>query len=461
VLQVSANAGTAVGGMLVIEVTAPDIMTPLVFTFTLEDGVVAGSIEIPAGSARTLDLTVYDPNVVETHRGSVTLTVREGMNPGVSVTLLPLVGDVPINVTVGSIAISVSPALDTVAVGDTVRLSATVTDPDGVTMEVTVLWATLDPVIATVDTSGLVTARGIGSTQIVATYGGVGGVANVVVEEPPFTWTLITGLPGENLSAVWGSAADNVYNAGGYRSLNHYDGTTWNPVGYGEGANRYSVFGLGSTQVYSAGQGDVIAYDGTSWHEVVTASVELFDIWGSASDDLYAVGDGTVLRWDGTSWSSLPTGLSTVFNVDRLLSVWGTSATNLYTAGYAGRLMRWDGSMFTTISTGTTLPLHAIHGSSANDVWVVGAGGVIHRYDGSVWQSMPSGMSANLNGVYAITPSDVWIAGAGGLLLHWNGSEFDEVSSGTARDLGRVWAASANRIYTGVFGPGAILIGAR
>jgi hypothetical protein len=466
VLQLNANVNAAVAGTLVIEVTALDIATPLVFNFPLLNGTVTGTITIPAGSDRTITLRVYDTNGIETHRETVTVTLREGTNPAISITLLPLTGDQPIDVTLGTITISVSPALDTIPEGDTVRLTATVTDAMGDTVDVTVLWATLNPAVATVDSDALVTGEGKGSAQIVATYGGVGGAATIVVIPPPLTWTLVTGLPGENLGAVWGSAPDDIYNAGGFRSFNHYDGTAWMAVGYNGGSNRYSVFGLSATQVYSAGQltqgtGHVIAFDGTSWQEVTTAGVELIDIWGSGPNDLYAVGDGTVLHWDGTSWTSLPTGLSTAYNVDRLACVWGTASNNVYTSGRAGLLLHWDGSAFTSITTGTTMALSAIHGSAADDVWVVGAAGVIVHYDGSTWQTVPSGTNASLRGVYAIAPDDVWIAGTGGLLLHWDGTALDPVPSGTTVDLGRVWAASPDQIYVGTFGPGAVLVGKR
>ena len=72
------------------------------------------------------------------------------------------------------------------AVGDTVRLSATVVDAEGRAVESPVVtWESADPVVATVDTAGLVTARSSGVTNLTATYDSVtAGVAEAAVRLP-------------------------------------------------------------------------------------------------------------------------------------------------------------------------------------------------------------------------------------------------------------------------------------
>lgn len=193
VLQVNANVAT-LAGTLVIEVTAPDITTPLAFNFTIEDGTVSGTITLPAGSDRTLTLRAYDTGGVETHRAAVRITVLEGSNPAVTVTLFPLSGDQPIDVTLGTIVILVEPQLPTVAAGEKVQLAAAVTDADGATLNVTVSWATLTPGVATVDANGVVLGLSEGTTEIVATYGGVGAAATVTVQASPNV-VILGGLP--------------------------------------------------------------------------------------------------------------------------------------------------------------------------------------------------------------------------------------------------------------------------
>lgn len=165
--------------LLVVEVTAADITTPLAFNIPVSNGTATGNLSVPPGSARTITVRAYDANGTMTHEGSATVDVRPGQNVNVPITLTPRAGHVPISINIGSIVVGVTRARAMPAggdvVGDTTRLAGTVTYPNGSAIPgARVSWATLNPAIATVDSLGLVTARAQGSTRIVATYGGHG-----------------------------------------------------------------------------------------------------------------------------------------------------------------------------------------------------------------------------------------------------------------------------------------------
>src|SRR2546427_327897 len=113
-----------------------------------------------------------------------------GTTPTIVLVLTPLTGNVPIHVTLGSFAVTLSPPAPTLAVGQTVPLNVSITDWNGNPVTVwngnpvtnaTVSWATDHPGIASVDGSGLVTAQGAGSTKIAATFQGAVGTAAVTV----------------------------------------------------------------------------------------------------------------------------------------------------------------------------------------------------------------------------------------------------------------------------------------
>ncbi|MFC1639802.1 DPP IV N-terminal domain-containing protein [Gemmatimonadota bacterium] len=174
-----------------VVVTATDITTPLAFNLTLNNGEASGTITIPTGSARTITVHCYNAADIETHRGSTTVNVTEDSNSTVTITAEPLTGDQPVDVRIGTLLVTVAPSADTLAVGDTARLSATVVDALGETLDVTVLWATLKPALATVDTLGLVSALAPGEVQIVATYGGAGDDSEILVFGPPATMLAI------------------------------------------------------------------------------------------------------------------------------------------------------------------------------------------------------------------------------------------------------------------------------
>jgi hypothetical protein len=180
-LIVRADVSAATVATLVAEVTAADIPTALTFNIPIASGVAAGTLTIPSGSSRTVTLRAYDAGGILTHSGSATLNVQPGTNPTVAIILTPLTGDLPIVVTLGSFTITVTPPATTVRVGGTVQLDVSITDWNGQTTAGTVSWATKDPGIATVDTTGLVTGAGIGSTRIGATFRGATGTATVDV----------------------------------------------------------------------------------------------------------------------------------------------------------------------------------------------------------------------------------------------------------------------------------------
>jgi len=195
--DVSASATVA---RLVVEVTAADIPNPLVFNITISGGVASGTITLPAGSNRTITMHAFDTGGVETHRGSVTVTIQPGTNPVITVLLAPLAGDVPINATLGSFVVTVAPTADTLALGSTATLTATIVDANGVPVAERVAWGTLDPRIATVASTGdrtaQVTAAQPGATTIVATFGGSGGPATIIVSATPGLQLIASGLSG-------------------------------------------------------------------------------------------------------------------------------------------------------------------------------------------------------------------------------------------------------------------------
>lgn len=181
VMHLTADLSGIPVARLVVEVTAPDLVTPLVFNITISGGVASGTITVPSGSSRTITMRAYDAGGVETNSGSVTMAVQAASNLTISVVLVPLTGSVPINATLGSLTVSVTPLVTTLSVGDTATLTASIKDVNGNPVLGTVGWATRDPGVAVVDANGLVTATGAGSTSISATFNGAAGAAAVTV----------------------------------------------------------------------------------------------------------------------------------------------------------------------------------------------------------------------------------------------------------------------------------------
>ncbi|MDH3455963.1 MAG: PQQ-dependent sugar dehydrogenase [Gemmatimonadota bacterium] len=205
-MAVSASVGALNVASVVVQVSGSGIADTLVFQLAVANGVASGSITVPTGIQRTITVRAFDGGGIETHMGSITIDVVVGDNPPVAITLTSLSGSVPIVVTIGETRVMVEPALDSLTVGDTTVLAATVIDQIGDTLDVAVTWASLDPAVVTVLSIGPRVARatgvGSGQTVIVAAYGGAAGGTVVVVDSgaapvPVLALELVT----ENLSS--------------------------------------------------------------------------------------------------------------------------------------------------------------------------------------------------------------------------------------------------------------------
>jgi len=275
--------GTTIATM-VVEVTAPDITSPLAFNIPITNGVATGSIKLPPGENRTITLKAFDNLGNETHEGSKTISVRPGQNPPVSIPVVSKAGQVTINAVMGPVSISVSPATKELAVGGTVQLTVTITAPNGDILAGPPAFATLNPSIATVDNNGLVTAVSEGTVQIVATYAGVGGASSITI--------------GSHLAVIGGS------------TLTLYDVASLAQVAtYTLPGDALSVTGASNGQLYLGATSKMFAVD------PLTGNTTTFGV-GVVSDDVYGVASrGSFIYATGYGQPDLKT-----FNLDGSIS---------------------------------------------------------------------------------------------------------------------------------------------
>jgi hypothetical protein len=88
--------------------------------------------------------------------------------------------------------------------------------------------------------------------------------------------------------------------------LYHYDGTAWQQQSRADSPTSvYGFWGFGGDDVWAAGGFDALSHwDGGSWAPEQDLEGSYNGIWGSAPDDIWAVGDnGMVAHHDGGSWS--------------------------------------------------------------------------------------------------------------------------------------------------------------
>lgn len=88
--------------LLSVEVSGPGIDATLVFNFQVANGVVSGVARVPSGASRRVVARAFDAQGVNTHRSDTTVTLLEGANPTLVLSVPPLIGNQPLNVTFAS-----------------------------------------------------------------------------------------------------------------------------------------------------------------------------------------------------------------------------------------------------------------------------------------------------------------------------------------------------------------------
>ena len=113
--------------------------------------------------------------VTAENNGAVTITATAGRASG----------EAAVTVTQSAGSVVVSPATDTISIGDTLRLVAEAFDENGHAVERTEFdWSSSDVSVALVDASGLVTGTGVGRAELKAVAEAAQGSAEITVEHP-------------------------------------------------------------------------------------------------------------------------------------------------------------------------------------------------------------------------------------------------------------------------------------
>lgn len=177
----------------------------------------------------------------------------------------------------------------------------------------------------------------------------------------------------------------------------------------------------------------------------------LLSVWGTSATDVWAVGGDVgegplVLRYDGAQWSQLDTG-----HTGTLWWVFGFEGGPVYMGGEGGAILRYEDGTFTAMSTPGTATVFGIWGSAPDAMWAVGGasdatGGFAWRLEGDAWveeATFPSDVAARaaLWKVFGRGPDDAWLVGSNGVSLHWDGAALTEEATGVGSSL---FTVSAN-----------------
>jgi len=178
------------------------------------------------------------------------------------------------------------------------------------------------------------------------------------------------------------------------------------------------------------------------WKSMTSGTVNyLEDVWGTSASDVYVAGwHGTILHYNGTSWSSMTSGTT-----KGLYGLWGSSGSDIFAVGENGTIIHYNGTNWSAMTSGTTDSLYAVWGSSATDVFAVGWGGKTIHYNGTSWSSMTSGMTSP-NCIWGSSSTDVFAVSAFGI-YHYDGLNWASMYTGASSNLSGVWGNSSTDVF--------------
>ena len=280
-------------------------------------------------------------------------------------------------------------------------------------------------------------------------------------------WTPMHSTVTEDLIDVWTSSDTTAFAVGSNGTILYYDGNRWsvmaNPgiISYGIQGWFRGVWGSASVDsgtglendVFAAGDyNTILHFDGYNWEPMEGVSIFSYDIWGSASvapetglaNDVFAVGAAdTILHYNGSTWEPME-GAST----DVLFGMWGSTsvapdtglADDVYAVGFNGIILHYNGSTWESMQSPTTQLLNGVWGSAsvdpgtglANEVFAVGYAGTILHYNGSTWTEMVSPTTEHLNNVWGTSGADVFVVSGYGTILHYDGTSWTVMKSAGA-----------------------------
>jgi hypothetical protein len=178
---------------------------------------------------------------------------------------------------------------------------------------------------------------------------------------------------------LWGSGRDDVWMTGPANNLLHFQGVRWEQVPFADPPadpkaqfNINALWGTGARDVWAAGRSGVLLhFDGITWRRVKSSTTEdLFALWGFTTNDIWAAGDnGTVIHWDGTRWATI-----SFPPVWRVVQLWGASAHAVW-AATERQTFRWDGHEWSAVEG---VKASSVGGGNAGDVWAAQEHGLLH-----------------------------------------------------------------------------------
>jgi len=324
-------------------------------------------------------------------------------------------------------SVVLSPAIDTLQVGQVRMFTATATDTGGAPVpEATFLWSSSDPGIFTVNFAGRVTGVGEGCALLIAEAGGLRDTAEIFVFAQA-GWYAQTSSTSSTLNGVFFDSDGRngwAVGVGGTIRATADAGVTWKNQVSNTGFNLQGVWFTSTGEGWTVGDAGTIRHlaPGDSiWTFVGSnASEDLLDVCFATPDTGWVVGAaGLILRTvdRGATWSRQLRGGGAAL---RSVSFAGTREG--WAVGDGGVILGTHDrglSWFTYQPSVTGLSLRSVWRRSESRAFAVGQQGVAPRTvsgpDSTVWELRTAGAANQLEGVFYPTDAIGYTVGFNGV----------------------------------------------
>jgi hypothetical protein len=195
--------------------------------------------------------------------------------------------------------------------------------------------------------------------------------------------------------------------------------------------------------------GSVLHWNGSDYATATAPPGWTSSVWGSSTTDVWAAGFVSGLQhFDGFTWKPATSPLAA-----KITRVWGFGPNDVWAIDTDGGVDHFDGTSWTqqkVVKPG--MKPAAVYGAAPNDVWVAADFGLntpttFYRWNGATWTAVPAGVPyLQVTSMSGTGVNDIWAGGSQGL-VHWNGTAWEGRTPPGAMHAPGVWAASANDVW--------------
>ncbi len=243
------------------------------------------------------------------------------------------------------------------------------------------------------------------------------GNSGVILAKDGEGWRLSAQSDTNDILDLWGDTKNSIFAAAGNRIL-RFNGHAWTVTYDGDSLEQYlSIWVHNAWDVYAAGEfGRVIHFDGVRWSPMETGvDSTIIAIRGTDEGIVFAATvNGSILKYDGSKWITIHSDSRhrfrnlLVLNSQQLIAVGEDRLAVHYNMGSWQTLLWVGGDIF-----------QDVWGLTYDRVFAVGSLGSIWYFNGDHWFAMPSSTSRNLLGIWGAEPDQFYVVGDLGTILKY------------------------------------------